>query len=299
MGLLELEHLSRRYGRRMAVDDLSMTVREGDMFGFLGPNGAGKTTTIRVLMGLLSPSEGSARVFGRDPWRESHRIKEEVGYLPGDLRLYPWMTCRTGLRLFGAVRRRDLLPFGLDLADAFKLEPDLSVRHMSRGTRQKLGIVLALAHRPRLLILDEPTSGLDPLMQELLYRMLRKLVGDGHTVFFSSHTLSEVEELCNRVAILREGRLAADEPLDSLRAQAGRTVICQWRWRAPPADVPLPPGLIISERMGETWRGTLTGPARDLVSFCDQHGIEDLSISPPDLSTLFQRHYSQPGASET
>ena len=276
---------------RVGVEELTLSVPEGALFGFLGPNGAGKTTTIRVLMGFLRPTAGQARIFGLDTWRLTARITAEVGYLPGDLRLYPWLTCRSALRMFGKVRQRDLMSSGMDLAERFDLEPDLRVRQMSRGTRQKLGLVLALAHDPRLLILDEPTAALDPLIQEKLYEHLRKLAGAGHTIFFSSHTLSEVEQLCDRVAILRAGRLVANETLDDLRKRAHRAVTIRWDSDADFDSIHPPHCLTVFERHAGTWHATLEGSAASLINFCAEHPVQDLSISPPDLSTLFHQHY--------
>lgn len=284
--------LSKSYGRRVGVRSLSLSVEEGELFGFLGPNGSGKTTTIRLLMGLLRPSHGVARVFGRDCWRHSASIKEDVGYLPGDFRVYPWLTCRSALGLFGRIRRRDLVPAGFELADELGLDRDLHVRDMSRGTRQKLGLVLALAHRPRLLILDEPTSALDPVIQEKLCARLLQLASSGHTIFFSSHTLSEVEKLCGRVAILRDGQLLVTERLDALRAKAPRHVTIRWRVGTQP-EPPVPPFLQLVDQRSGQWRARLTGAVAELVNWCAAQPIDDLVLEQPDLNHLFQQFYHQ------
>lgn len=294
MSDVQIQQLTRRYGRRIGVEQLNLDVQAGTRFGFLGPNGAGKTTTIRVLLGLLRPTEGSARIFGLDCWHDAPRIKAELGYLPGDLRLYPWLTCRKAIRMGGLVRGRDLTTAGRQLAEEFELEPDVPARKMSRGMRQKLGLILALAHRPRLLVLDEPTAALDPLMQEKLSRHLRELAAAGHTVFFSSHSLSEVEHLCDRVAILREGRLAADETLDALRARAKRKVTIIWHSEGNPARRDAPRFLKVHDRDDRRWQATLTGSVMDLVRWSAGQPIEDLSIEKPDLATLFQQYYRNP-----
>ena len=188
MSVISTEALTHRYGRRIGIKDLSLSVPEGSLFGFLGPNGAGKTTTIRVLLGFLRPSSGRASLFGLDCWRESSRIKAEVGYLPGDLRLHSWMTGAQALALFGAIRCRDLRREGDELAQRFHLDLSVKVRNMSRGTRQKLGLILAMAHRPRLLVLDEPSASLDPLMQEELRSQLRSLgQGRPHHLLLQPH----------------------------------------------------------------------------------------------------------------
>jgi len=290
--VITLDKLTKRYGRRVGVDGLSLGVPEGTLFGFLGPNGAGKTTTIRVLLGFLRPTSGRASMLGKACWEQSGAIKADVGYLPGDLRLYPWLTCQTALKLFGAIRGRDLTEAGCALAETFSLEPDVRVRNMSRGMRQKLGLILALAHRPRLLVLDEPTASLDPLMQKRLYEHLRTLAAAGHTVFFSSHTLSEVEQLCERVAILRDGKLVADETLDHLRARAGRAVTIRWHDSAKGREPDPPAFLTVNARRQEEWHATLNGSAMELARWCVGLPIEDLSIGQPDLATLFQQYYT-------
>ncbi len=295
MSVITAKQLTKRYGRRIGVEGLNLEVPEGAVFGFLGPNGAGKTTTIRVLVGLLKPTDGAASISGLDCWRDSAKIKAEVGYLPGDLRLYPWMTCNDGLRIFGRIRGCDLTLHGHELADLLCLDPGLPVRRMSRGMRQKLGLILALVHRPRLLILDEPTASLDPIMQERLYEYLRSLARAGHTIFFSSHTLSEVEHLCDRVAILREGKVVADEALDELRRRAKRMVTLRWGKSGAPSDISPPAFLEVYDRGDEVWQALLAGPAMELVRWCERLPLEDVSVSQADLASLFQQYYTGDG----
>jgi ABC-2 type transport system ATP-binding protein len=294
MSIISTELLSRRYGRRTGIEAVNLNVGEGEIFGFLGPNGAGKTTTIRLLLGFLRPTLGRASICGWDCWRQSPRVKREVGYLPGDLRLYPWLTGRTALKIVGRVRGVDLRASGEDLADRFQLEMDLCVRSMSRGMRQKLGLVMALVHKPRLLILDEPTSGLDPLMQGELANCLRELATAGHTVFFSSHTLSEVETLCDRVAIVRRGHIIADETLQSLRSRARRIVELVFTDSETASRVQLPEFLKSYRRDGRQIYCELEGPTSPLVSWAAKQAIEDISISQPDLGRLFLKFYEAP-----
>ena len=294
MGAIITEGLTKHYGRRVGIESLSLNIPAGTVFGFLGPNGAGKTTMIRLLLGLLRPTEGSAQVLGMDAWRESHRLKAEVGYLPGDLRLYPWMTAQSALEIFGQVRRRDILGQGIQLCERFQLETDVLVRSMSRGMRQKLGLILALAHCPKLLILDEPTSSLDPPMQQELYDYLRERAAAGVTVFFSSHTLSEVEGLCDIVAILREGRLVAHEGLDALRERAKRTVTLRWAGESA-ARSPVPDFLEIVSRTELDWNCTLSGPVMDLLRWSANQPLTDMGLGKPDLDSLFHEFYHRPG----
>ena len=221
--VIETRQLTCYYGRRVGVRSLDLRIPAGQVFGFLGPNGAGKTTAIRLLLGFLRDT-GGATIFGHDCWRQRAVVQRDVGYLPGDLRLYPWMTGHRALRISGQIRRLDLSAAGRELRRRFRLEMNLRVRKMSRGMRQKLGLILASAHRPRLLILDEPTSGLDPLMQDVLMDLLRERTAEGTTVFFSSHTLSEVEQLCDHIAIVRDGEVVVDDALDVWRRKAGREI---------------------------------------------------------------------------
>ena len=291
MSPIRLDNLTRRYGRRRGVERVSLSVPEGALFGFLGPNGAGKTTTIRVMLGFLRPTSGAASIFGLDCWRESKAIKRDIGYVPGDLRLPSWMNGAKALSIFGAVRGQDLTRSGGELAGRFDLDLGVKVRDMSRGMRQKLGLILALAHSPRLLVLDEPTSSLDPLMQQALHDLLRNLAAAGHTVFFSSHSLGEVEQLCDRVAIVRDGELVADESLAALRERAGHDVTIRWKDEAPAHVLAAPEFLKLTRREGAVWQGTLDGPAHRLVDFLAGKAVEDLSVGRPDLESLFRRFY--------
>ena len=293
MSVIVTEQLTRRYGLRRGIEGVDLKVPEGVLFGFLGPNGSGKTTTIRVLMGFLRPTTGTARIHGLDCWKASHRIKNEVGYLPGDLRLYPGASGNDLLRIFGAIRGRDLRAAGAELAERFILDLSVSVRKMSRGMRQKLGLILALAHRPRLLILDEPTASLDPLMQDILIRHLRELAAAGHTVFFSSHSLSEVERLCDRVAIVREGRLVADETLAGMREKARRSITIEWQRGVDSSAISVPKFLEIHERDDRRWSGSLHGTAGELIGWLHAKPVADLILGRPDLDSLFRRYYEQ------
>ena len=245
------------------------------------------------MLALLRPTSGRVSIFGMDAWREGPAVRREIGYLPGDVRLYSWLTVKSGLRIVGQARKRDLMAPGLALAEQFDLDIDVRVRNMSRGMRQKLGLILALAHRPKLLVLDEPTSGLDPLMQRLLYRHLRERSSEGATVFFSSHTLSEVEELCDRVAIVRDGVLVAEESVDALRTRAGRQIRLRWGDGYPKDGTTSPPFLQVEKREGRDWQCVLSGSIQQFVRWAATQPLDDLTIGPPDLDTVFRRFYQK------
>jgi ABC-2 type transport system ATP-binding protein len=217
---LDVQSLTKRYGARRGVTDVSFTVREGEVFGFLGPNGAGKTTTIRQVMGFLRPDGGRALVSGHDCWREPVAVKRLVGYLPTELALDPGLTGGQLLEYFANLRGGVDARYVGRLAERFGLDLSRRFRQYSHGNKQKVGIVQAFMHRPRLLLLDEPTSGLDPLNQQEFAALVRETRDDGRTVFLSSHILSEVEDLCDRVAIIREGAIVHVGALESIRTDS-------------------------------------------------------------------------------
>lgn len=298
MAVIEIDNLTRRYGTRRGIDEVSLTIGEGALYGFLGPNGAGKTTTIRVLLGFMKATSGSARVFGLDCWKQSHLVKAGVGAIPGDLRLWNWLSGRSALKLFGQIRGIDIRSNGEKLAEELELDLSVKVRAMSRGMRQKLGLILALAHEPRVLILDEPTTALDPLMQERVRGMLRRMVSAGHTVFFSSHTLGEVENLCDRVAIVRSGRIVADSTLVELQRTAGHEVAIEWADDAAgreAAGAAVPAGLTLDQQSARKWEGRFTGDMRELLAFAAGKPVVDFRVARPDLESLFRRYYTDEG----
>ena len=290
MSILATRNLGKLYGSKIGIERVDLDVDAGAIFGFLGPNGAGKTTAIRLLLGFLQPSAGQARIFDLDCWSDSHTIKRDVGYLAGDVRLYPWLTVRKALPILSGARGTDLRSPGMKLAERFRLDPDKTVRRMSRGMPQKLGLVLALAHESRLIVLDEPTSGLDPLMQLELTDLLRERARQGVTVFFSSHTLSEVEQLCDRVAIVRDGRIVADERLDAMRARARRRV--EVRFDSAQAAAIDPPAFLLDvERDRDRWYAEFDVEAGKLAAWLGSRPVRDFTIGPPDLETLFRAFY--------
>jgi ABC-2 type transport system ATP-binding protein len=288
---IETMVLGKSYGTRVALEDFSLAVPEGALLGFLGPNGAGKTTTIRILVGLLHASSGSARIFGRDCWSDGPALRAEVGYLPGELHLYESLTGRATLRFLATARRRDCSSEIERLARLFDLDIGRRVRGYSRGMKQKLGLIQALMHRPKLLILDEPTSGLDPLMRRCLFDELRCVVAEGRTVLFSSHTLSEVDELCDKVALLRQGRLVELERVEVLRARAPRRVELVLDDGCPVPPV-LPKAFALLEHTPGRVSGRWTGPVRPLLDWLGAQGsVRDANIVPLDLEELFLVYY--------
>jgi ABC-2 type transport system ATP-binding protein len=277
-----------------ALEGLSIAVREGEIFGFLGPNGAGKSTTIRLLLGLLHATAGSATVLGLDMARDSVEIRRRVGYLPGGIALYDTMTGERLLDYLAELTGRE--PVRRDaLCERLELPPSTLrrlVRDYSRGMRQKIGIVQALQHDPELAILDEPTEGLDPLMQRAFYSILDDLKADGRTIFFSSHVLSEVERVCDRVAIIREGELVALQEVDALLARRKRNV--EMRVLGAPPRLEGVEGVSAIATAGD---GRLTcqleGDVRPFLAAIRSSEIVDLTIEPAHLEEAFLEYYHE------
>ena len=219
-----LDHLTKTFGPRRGIGDVTLTVEEGQVVGFLGPNGAGKSTTIRCLLGLYHPTSGQARVLGHDPTDAGRGFLSDVGYIPGELRLPESLSGADVLDRCARIRGLTGTTCRDELVERFGAEVDRPLKVLSKGNKQKLGIILAFMHRPRLLVLDEPTSGLDPLLRGEFTALVRRTVDEGRTVFLSSHDLDEVQQLADRVAIIKEGRLVANDTVDSLRAASPHTI---------------------------------------------------------------------------
>ena len=285
---LEATELHKRYGRRVALQGLSLRVERGSICGLLGPNGAGKTTTIRSALGFLKPDQGRMTVLGLDCWSQSREVREKIGYCSADMRFYPWMTLTKALSVTSQIRGRSLLEPGLALAARLQLEPNLKIGQMSRGTLQKLGLILAMAPKPELLILDEPSSGLDPLVQATFAEMLKEAQQGGATIVLSSHTFSEVDRLCQVVAIVKQGRVVANEPLSAFRSRAFRQVKLSFS-RSPLADPPV--GLDVIQRLDQTWEARWRGETGALLRWCADQPILDLEISAPLLDDAFLELY--------
>jgi ABC-2 type transport system ATP-binding protein len=291
--VISTSRLTKRYGRVPALTDLTIEVQRGEIFGFLGPNGAGKSTMIRVLLGYLHATEGSASVLGLDVERDSVEIRRRCGYLPGGIALYDTLSGRDALDyladLQGAapVRRAELAE-RLQMSDATLRR---RVRDYSRGMRQKIGVIQALQHDPELAILDEPTEGLDPLMQHAFYAILDDLRREGRTIFFSSHVLPEVERVCDRVAIIRGGRLLALQHVSDLLAHRRRKVTLRWRGTAP--DLAAVPGVADIERDGAMLRASLEGDVLPFIRAIASPSLEDVTIEPASLEEVFLDYYTE------
>ena len=283
------EGLSKQFGNVKALTSLDLQVKAGEVLGFLGPNGAGKTTTIRLLLGVLFPSSGSATVLGRPAGDTQTRSR--IGFLPADLNLEPSYTVREALEFFGALRG------GFDAAevdallDRFSLDPGRRIGDLSTGNRRKVGVVQAFAARPDLLILDEPTSGLDPLLQHELLSLLEERVEEGVTVFLSSHVLPEVERVADRIAILREGELVLVSTVDDLRKRARQHLDLHLAEEADPADFRRIPGVLDAVAHGRVVSVTVEGPIGPLLRRVARRGVERIVSRDLDLEEIFLELY--------
>ncbi len=235
MAAIRLERLTKSYGSTRGIVDVDLEVAAGEVFGFLGPNGAGKTTTIRTLLDLIRPTSGRAEILGLDSVRDSLEIRRRIGYLPGDLALWDWMTTRQLLDHLGRLRGLGSDGYRDSLLERFAVEPDRKIKDLSSGNKQKVGIIQAFMHRPELVILDEPTTGLDPLMQHATYEVIEEARTEGRTVFLSSHVLPEVERIAERVAIIRGGRVIEVERVEDLKARALRQIEVRFATPVPSA----------------------------------------------------------------
>jgi ABC-2 type transport system ATP-binding protein len=283
--------LTKTYGTTRAVVDLHLEVRTGEVFAFLGPNGAGKSTTIRMLLALQQPTPGSARVLGRDAQADSVEIHRRIGYLPGDLALFPRLTGRHHLDWFSRARGGAEVSFVEDLVQRFDVELDRPVKQLSKGNRQKVGIVLAFMFRPELIVLDEPTSGLDPLMQNEFERLLRETVDDGRTVFLSSHELDEVQRVSDRVAIIKEGRLMVTDSVDGLRRATPQTLEVRFAAAVDPSIFDRHPDVRVITSEPTRVVLELAGDLAPILQELADHEPVDIASKRADLDELFLSFY--------
>jgi ABC-2 type transport system ATP-binding protein len=290
--------LTKHYGNVKALVDLTLDVGVGEIFGFLGPNGSGKSTVIRTLLGYLHPTHGSATVLGMDVVADSVEIRRRTGYLPGGIALYDSLSGADALKYLAALQDQGA-PLLEELCERLQMPASVlrrRVRDYSRGMRQKIGVIQALQHDPELAILDEPTEGLDPLMQQAFYALMDDQRAKGRTIFFSSHVLSEVERICDRVAIIRSGHLMALQNVDDLLARRKRKVQLRWRGVAP--DLAGVPGLADVKVDGDRMTATLLGDVSGFVRAVASPSLVDLTIEPARLEEAFMEYYAGDEASE-
>ncbi|GIE78436.1 ABC transporter [Actinoplanes philippinensis] len=290
--VIVLDQLTKTYGRRRGLAGLTLRVHAGEVLGFLGPNGAGKSTTIRLLLDLIRPTSGTLRVLGLDPRADAVALHRRVGYLAGDFIVDGRQTVASCLRFLAALRGGIPARRITALTERLDLDTTARITGLSKGNRQKLGIVQAFMHRPELLILDEPTSGLDPLVQQTFLDLVTEARADGRTVFMSSHIMAEVEAVADRVAIIRDGALAALDTVAGLRHQAVRDIELTFTTPVTAADFAGLPGVTDLRVTATTLRCRLTGSPDALLRAATRHTVTSLTATEPALEDLFHAYYT-------
>jgi len=291
--IIQTNQLTKSYGRSRGIIDVTFDIQQGEVFGFLGPNGAGKTTTMRTLMGLLHANSGSATIGGLDCWAQSTEVKKLVGYLPSEFAFDPGLRGAQIIEYLGHLRGGVDQPYLRSLVERLGLDPSKRFREYSHGNKQKVGLVQAFMHQPRLLILDEPTSGLDPLNQQEFYKMVAEVRAEGRTVFLSSHILPEVEHTCDRVAIIREGRLIKVDHVSSLKEIHQYDVEITFAGLAEASWFKVAGVANVAEAADEhTLQLSVQGDLRELIHIASQHNATNITTHEPTLEEVFLRFYA-------
>lgn len=290
METINIHNLTKYYGKSRGIEQVNLSVAEGEFFGFIGPNGAGKSTTIRTLLGLIRPTSGSAAVLGMDILRDKEKILAEVGYLPAEAVFYPGIRVREVLKLSADLRKKNCKETAAELCERLQLDPSKKVEELSFGNRKKVAIVCALQHDPKVLILDEPTSGLDPLMQKAFFEVLQERNKVGTTVFLSSHILSEIQRNCSRAAIIREGRIIACDSVENLSKTNAKRVSVHGT-----VELSALTGVRDVQQFPDNINFLYSGDMNALLGVLSDGNIQDLSIAEPDLDEIFLHYYEDGG----
>ena len=298
--VIDCKDLSKRYGSSStyALKDLSIQVNQGEVYGFLGPNGAGKSTAIRTLMNFIQPTSGQATIIGLDIVKDSVEIKKQVGYLSGDLSMYTKLTGEQFLDYVQELQPIESQSYRDDLVERLKVDLSKPLGDLSRGNRQKVGIVQAFMHKPAVIILDEPTSGLDPLMQEVFYELLRESTQRGAAVFASSHILGEVQRMCDRVGIIRDGKLVAERRIADMTTEAAQTFDITFADKAPIAALKKINGVKDVTQHGSIVTLHINGELAPLFSLLSKHHVSKIDTRNLDLEEVFLRFYEEEGGSK-
>lgn len=289
--VVSAEKLTKTFGSHRGIVGVDFMVTDGEIFGFLGPNGAGKSTTIRLLTGLSHPTSGAVTVFGLDPVAAAVDVHRRIGYLPGELALHPRLSGREHVDFAAKVRGMRDRTFIDELVERFQVDLERPTRTLSKGNRQKIGILLAVMHRPELVILDEPTTGLDPLMQDEFERLMRELVSTGATIFLSSHELDEVQRVATRVAIIRDGHLVVTDTVEALRRRAPRTIEFSFPRTVDPKPFASIEGVQVVAANGTRITLALRGAVAPVLRVAAELGPLDMVARPADLDELFLTYY--------
>lgn len=288
MHIIETDSLTKYYGKSRGIRDISLTVEEGDFFGFIGPNGAGKSTTIRTLLGLIRPNGGTAKIFGKNILSKREEILKSIGYMPSEAAFYHNMKVKEVIRLSADLRKQDCRKEAARLCERLEVNTEKKIGELSLGNRKKVSIVCALQHKPRLCVLDEPTSGLDPLMQREFYAILEERNVEGTTIFLSSHVLSEIQRYCRHAAVIREGRLLVSDSIEHLGHTDAKRVTLR--------GITAPPTIQNMKDItanGDTVSFLYGGRPDELLSALAALPLTDVTITEPDLEEIFMHYYAK------
>jgi len=288
MSIIEIKNLKKYFGKTKAVDDISLNVEKGEIFGFLGPNGAGKTTTIRAMMDFIRPTDGEIKILGLDAQKDTVELKKKIGYLSGELRLYKKWTGKDHINFVKNLHGDG--DIAQDIAKRFGFDPSLKVKSLSSGNRQKLGIVMAFMTKPELLIMDEPTSGLDPLLQNEMYELIEEVTKQGTTVFMSSHNLSEVDRVCSRVGIIKQGKMVTTESIKNLKEKRLYTITAYFKDKFDKNDFDIE-NVEIKKEIAEGLIMSAKGDINELVKKLSEYNLRDLRIEHASLEDIFLEFY--------
>jgi ABC-2 type transport system ATP-binding protein len=290
--IIEITDLSKFYGKTRGIEKVNLQISEGEIFGFIGPNGAGKSTTIRILLNLIFPTSGRAKIMGMDVIRKTKKIKELVGYVPSDANAYGYMSVLEFLQYCQRFYHKNNNGQRInELSSLFELDLKRKISDLSMGNRKKVAIVQSLLHQPQLLILDEPTTGLDPLMQAKFFELLRLENQRGMTIFFSSHILNEVQMLCKRVAIIKEGKIIQLEDIENLRKKQLKKVIIGFADNKSNENIMMPGIVDLTKHPGNRISFMYSGKIHELITFLSGKTITDLIIEEPSLEEIFMHYY--------
>jgi ABC-2 type transport system ATP-binding protein len=291
MNIIEIKNLTKNYGKSRGIIDVNLNVEQGEVFGFIGPNGAGKSTTIRTLLGLIYPTSGSAAIFGKS-CIEHPEVRKELGYLPSEVFYYDNMRVIDLLKYSASFYKKDCIKRISELAEIMDLDLKKKIDDLSFGNKKKVGIVQGLLHEPKLIILDEPTSGLDPLMQQRFFELIEQENKKGATVFFSSHILSEVQKMCNRVAFIKDGKIIKLEKMSTLQENNYKRISIETKSRITKENLSLS-GVSDLEVKGNTASFIFKGNINTILKKISEIELRNISIDEPDLEEIFMNYYAK------